>query len=174
MSPKFPPSTARQAELAIRALALLCAALGAPVLALTAAASGHPLLALGSLAASGPLAVARLIAPPEDAIARPARNLQIAEDVPDHREMDTIKPLLLSELRAIQLSPNALQIRLKDWGHDIPVASIVEELRHLHDKGLVDGPGISLLHHQPVWLTTSGQARARELRHGLGGWRQVA
>ena len=65
MSPKFPLSTARQAELAIRALALLIAALGAPLLGVTAAATGHPLLALGSIAAGGPLAVARLIAPPE-------------------------------------------------------------------------------------------------------------
>ena len=65
MSPKFTPSTAREVELAIRILALLCAALGAPVLALAATATGHPLFALGSIAASGPLAVARLIAPPE-------------------------------------------------------------------------------------------------------------
>jgi hypothetical protein len=72
MNPKFTPSAARQVELAIRVLALLSAALGAPVLALTAAATGRPLLALGSLAASGPLAVARMITAPEDPIAPPA------------------------------------------------------------------------------------------------------
>jgi hypothetical protein len=66
MGPKLNPSTARQAELAIRILALLCGALGAPVLVLTAVATGHPLFALGSIAASGPLAVARLIAPPRE------------------------------------------------------------------------------------------------------------
>jgi hypothetical protein len=73
MGPKLNPSTARQAELAIRILALLCGALGAPVLVLTAVATGHPLLALGSIAASGPLAAARLIAPPESAPAEPLR-----------------------------------------------------------------------------------------------------
>ena len=83
MSPKLTPSTARQIELAIRVIALLCAALGAPLLALTAAATGRPLLALGSLAASGPLAVARLIAPPEDPIAVPAEHLHVGAGVAD-------------------------------------------------------------------------------------------
>ena len=83
MGPKLNPSTARQAELAIRILALLCGALGAPVLVLTAAATGHPLFALGSIAASGPLAVARLIAPPEDPIAVPAEHLHVGAGVAD-------------------------------------------------------------------------------------------
>jgi hypothetical protein len=63
---RFKVPTARQVELAIRALALLCAALGTPLLAVAAAATGRPLLVLGSVAASGPLAVARMIAPPGD------------------------------------------------------------------------------------------------------------
>jgi hypothetical protein len=88
--------------------------------------------------------------------------------------MDAIRSLLLYELRAIQLSPDALQIRLRGWEHNLAVAEIVETLRQLRDEGLVDGPGISLLHHQPVWLTASGQARAHNLGSDLGGWRRVA
>jgi hypothetical protein len=103
-----------------------------------------------------------------------AGELPTSDLFPDHLGIDAIRPLLLYELRAMQLYPDALQIRLRGWGHDLVVAEIVEALRQLCDEGLVDGPGISLLHHQQVWLTGSGEARAHNLGSDLGGWRQVA
>ena len=100
--------------------------------------------------------------------------MRFATVVPHHGEMNSICPLLLYELRAVQLSPSDLQARLKTWGHKVSTAQIVEMLRRLRNEGLVDGPGISAIHNQPVWLTHSGKARASNPGDDLGGWLRVA
>lgn len=65
MNRHFNEHAARQAELAVRLLALLFGALGGPCCAIAAVAMGRPLLGLGSIAASGPLAVVRMVPPPD-------------------------------------------------------------------------------------------------------------
>jgi hypothetical protein len=103
---------------------------------------------------------------------RPVRGLQFASSVSHHGAMDKIKPLLLYELRPIQQSPAQLQISLRGWGYEVSSDAIVECLRRLRDEGLVDGPGISLIHSLPVWLTRNGRARADDSLD-LGEWRRV-
>jgi hypothetical protein len=174
MNRHFNERVARHAELAVRLVALLCATLGGPCFAIAAAATGRPLLGLGAIAASGPLAVVRLIPPPRQPIRPESRELHFATAVAHDWEMDNFESLLLYELRAIQLSPDDLQTVLKNWNHEISTTEIVATLRRLQKEGLVDGPGISLIHNLPVWLTQSGQTRARKLGTDLGGWRQVA
>jgi hypothetical protein len=174
MNQDFNERAARHAELVLRLVALLCATLGGPSFAIAAAATGRPLLGLGAIAASGPLAVVRLIPPPRQAIRSESRELHFATVVAHDGEMDNIESLLLYELRAIQLSPDDLQTMLKTWTHELSTTEIVAILRQLQKEGLVDGPGISLIHNLPVWLTQSGQARTRNLGRDLGRWRRVA
>jgi hypothetical protein len=54
---------ARRIELAIRLVALIWGALGAPAFAVAAIACGRPCFALGSVAAGRALAVAKLVPP---------------------------------------------------------------------------------------------------------------
>jgi hypothetical protein len=77
--------------------------------------------------------------------------------------MTSIDSVLLYELRAMPLSPSNLQARLTAWGHRASQIQVVEALRSLRTQGLVDGPGVSAIHNQPVWLTHSGKLRASNL-----------
>jgi hypothetical protein len=89
--------------------------------------------------------------------------------------MNTTQQLLLQELRVVPMCPNDLQARLRGWDHEVDVSEVVAALRSMHRDGLVDGPGISRLHRQPVWLTTAGKTRARwEVGDTVGRWRRVA
>lgn len=86
-----------------------------------------------------------------------------------------ISGLLLYDLRAIQLSPNELQKRLQAWRLEVSTAEIVTALQAMKVKGWVDGPGISKLHYQPVWLTSAGKAAAKwNIGDEIAGWRRVA
>jgi hypothetical protein len=51
---------------------------------------------------------------------------------------------------------------------------VVDHLRALEVNDLVSGPGISLLYHQPVWLTAAGELRLKSLGDDFGAWCRVA
>ncbi len=104
------------------------------------------------------------------------QELHISTGVPQDVEMTNIDSLLLYELLTGELSPNELQTALTtSWQLDVSTPEIVGILRRLKDESLVDGPGISLIHHLRVWLTQDGKARARH-PHGedMGGRRRAA
>jgi hypothetical protein len=88
--------------------------------------------------------------------------------------MNEIERLLLLELQGLPSTPNRLRAALAGWQNDVTTATVADHLRGLEANGLVSGPGISLLHHQPVWLTAAGNRRLKSLGEDFGTWRRVA
>lgn len=87
--------------------------------------------------------------------------------------MHQIERLLLLELEGLPSTPNRLTAALAGWQYDVTTDKVVEHLRALERDALVSGPGISLLHHQPVWLTAAGQQRLKCLGDDFGVWHRV-
>lgn len=171
MIPSFDEAGARRAELAVRATALVMATIAGPASAAIAITAGRPLLCLGAVAASGPLPVVRLIRPPADL---GSRKLPTTRPLAQNRSMHEIERLLLLELEGLPSTPDRLRAALAGWQHDVTTATVVDHLRALEVDALVSGPGTSLLHHQPVWLTAAGKRRLKSLGDDFGAWRRVA
>jgi hypothetical protein len=171
MISSFDEFGARRAELAVRATALLVATVAGPAFAFIAAATGRPLLCLGTVAASAPLAVVRLVRPPEDL---DSRELPTTTPMAQHGSMNQIQRLLLLELEGLPSTPNRLRAALAGWQYDVTTDIVVDHLRALERDALVSGPGMSLLHDTPVWLTANGQQRLKSLGDDFGAWRRVA
>jgi hypothetical protein len=87
--------------------------------------------------------------------------------------MDLIQRLLLLELDGLTSTPHRLRAALASWQYDLEVHEVVDHLRSLEATNFVSGPGISRVHHLPVWLTTAGKQRLERLGHDFGTWRRV-
>lgn len=81
MSDSSTERMARQAELAIRIVALSWAAVGVPSCGIAAIASGKPILAFGSLLSSVPLAAVKLIPAPCPELAEHAADVRCLPDL---------------------------------------------------------------------------------------------
>jgi hypothetical protein len=103
-----------------------------------------------------------------------ARQLQHSRSMPHDWSMDNLDSFLLYELRVGSRSPDELAVASGQWGCARTTSDVVEALQRLREQGFVDGPGISLMHHLRVWLTRSGELRARNAGDNLPGWPRVS
>lgn len=104
---------------------------------------------------------------------RRLRQLPFSTSIAHDWSVDNIDSFLLHELRAGPRSQHELAAALGDWGREASSVEMMEALERLRQQGSIDGPGVSLLHHLRVWLTPSGEVRARKAADNLPGWRPV-